>query len=149
MSYLPLSLFFLSPVLFSPFLPLRLSLAFSSFVIYHVLSLFSPSSSFSPSLRLIFLSFIYLFCKSRDSSVGRAVGYWLDSRGYTPSRRKIFLFSIASTPGLRPTQPPLQWVQRTFAPGVKRPWHEADHSSPSSAEVKDSGAIPPLTHMYS
>jgi hypothetical protein len=33
-------------------------------------------------------------------------------------------------------------------PGVKWPGHEADHSPPSSAEVKNGGAIPTLTHMY-
>jgi hypothetical protein len=33
--------------------------------------------------------------------------------------------------------------------GVKRPGHEADHSSQSSAEVKVHGAIPPLSITYS
>jgi hypothetical protein len=33
--------------------------------------------------------------------------------------------------------------------GVKRPGHETDHSPPSGAEVKNGGAIPPLTHMSS
>jgi len=28
--------------------------------------------------------------------------------------------------------------------GVKRPGHEADHSSPSSSEVKNAWAVPPL-----
>jgi hypothetical protein len=32
---------------------------------------------------------------------------------------------------------------------VKRPGFEADHSPPASAEVKDGGAIPPLSHMSS
>jgi hypothetical protein len=32
-------------------------------------------------------------------------------------------------------------------PGVKRPMREADHSPPTSAEVKNDGAIPPLPHM--
>jgi hypothetical protein len=31
--------------------------------------------------------------------------------------------------------------------GIKRPGPEADHSSPSSAEVKNGGAIPPFSHM--
>jgi hypothetical protein len=34
-------------------------------------------------------------------------------------------------------------------PGIMRPRHEADRSPPSSAEVKNSGAIPPLTHASS
>jgi hypothetical protein len=32
---------------------------------------------------------------------------------------------------------------------IKRPGHEADHSPPSVAEVKNCGAIPPLPHMPS
>jgi hypothetical protein len=36
-----------------------------------------------------------------------------------------------------PTQPPLQWVPEALFLGVKRPWREADHSPPSSAEVKN------------
>jgi hypothetical protein len=35
-----------------------------------------------------------------------------------------------------PTQPPIQWVKEAFSLGVKRPRCEADHSPPSSAEVK-------------
>jgi hypothetical protein len=33
--------------------------------------------------------------------------------------------------------------------GVKGPVREVDHSPPVSAEVKNSGAIPPLPHMSS
>jgi hypothetical protein len=33
--------------------------------------------------------------------------------------------------------------------GVKRPWHEAEHSAPSSAEVKNGGAIPQLPNTSS
>jgi hypothetical protein len=33
-------------------------------------------------------------------------------------------------------------------PGVKRAGCEADHSSPSSAEVKNAAAMPPLPHAY-
>jgi hypothetical protein len=44
---------------------------------------------------------------------------------------------------------PILWVSRRFPPGGKRPGREADHSSPSSAEVKNGGAIPPLPHMSS
>jgi hypothetical protein len=38
---------------------------------------------------------------------------------------------------------------RGVFPGVKRPGREADHSPPSNAEVKNGGAIPPLSHMPS
>jgi hypothetical protein len=52
-------------------------------------------------------------------------------RSSSPCRGKIFHFSTSSRPNLGPTQPPIQWV-----PGVKRPEREADHSPPTSAEVK-------------
>jgi hypothetical protein len=35
------------------------------------------------------------------------------------------------------TQPPIQWVSGALSLGVKRPGREADHSPPSSAEVKE------------
>jgi len=36
-----------------------------------------------------------------------------------------------------PTQPPVQWVQGVLSSEVKRPGREADHSTPSSAEVQN------------
>jgi hypothetical protein len=55
------------------------------------------------------------------------------------SRRglRIFLFTTASRTALEPTQPPIQWVPGTLSLGIKRPGREADHSPPSSAEVKN------------
>jgi hypothetical protein len=32
--------------------------------------------------------------------------------------------------------PAMKWVQRALSPGIKRPGREADHSTPSSAEIK-------------
>jgi hypothetical protein len=49
----------------------------------------------------------------------------------------LFLFAAASRPALGPIQPPAQWVAGAITPGIKRPVHEADHSPPSSAEVKN------------
>jgi hypothetical protein len=49
----------------------------------------------------------------------------------------IFLFTTASTTALGPTQPPIQWVPGALSMRVKQPGHEADHSPPSSAEVKE------------
>jgi hypothetical protein len=69
--------------------------------------------------------------KSRDSSVGIALGY--DSRWGLV----IFLFTTASRTALGPIQPPNQWVPEDLSLGVKRPGREADHSPPSSAEVKE------------
>jgi hypothetical protein len=44
------------------------------------------------------------------------------------------IFTTTSSPTLRLTQPPIQWVMGAFSLGLG---HEADHSSPSSAEVKN------------
>jgi hypothetical protein len=49
----------------------------------------------------------------------------------------IFLFTTASRPALGPTQPPIQWVLGALPLEVKRSGCEADHSPPSSAEVKN------------
>jgi hypothetical protein len=79
--------------------------------------------------------------ESRDSSVGIALGYRLDDRGsrvlFPAGAGNFFLFTTASRTALGPTQPPIQWVPEAFSLGVKRLWREADHSPPSSAEVKE------------
>jgi hypothetical protein len=49
----------------------------------------------------------------------------------------IFLFTTASRTALGLAQPPIQWVTEALSLGVKRPGREADHSPPSSAEVKN------------
>jgi hypothetical protein len=54
------------------------------------------------------------------------------------SRRVVGLsLTTASRTALRPTQPPIQWVLGTVSLRLKRPGREADHSPPSSAEVKE------------
>jgi hypothetical protein len=63
--------------------------------------------------------------------------------------QEIFLYSTASGPTLGPTQSLMQCVPGAFSPGLKRQGREADHSPPSSAEVKNGGAIPPLPHTSS
>jgi hypothetical protein len=77
---------------------------------------------------------------SRDSSVGIALGYELDDRGSRVDSRRglgIFLFTTASRTAVEPTQPPIEWIPGALSVGIKRPGSEADHSLPSSAEVKE------------
>jgi hypothetical protein len=50
---------------------------------------------------------------------------------------EIFLFTTASRMALGPTQPHIQWVLGALSLGVKWPGCEAEHSHPSSAEVKN------------
>jgi hypothetical protein len=57
-------------------------------------------------------------------------------RSSSPGGSKNFNFSMWSRPALRPTQPPIQWVPGVLPPGAKRPRREADHSPPTSVEVK-------------
>jgi hypothetical protein len=64
--------------------------------------------------------------------------YGLDDRGNLPPQGlETFLFTTASRPALGPTQPPIQWVPGALSLEVKRPGREADHSPPTSAEVKN------------
>jgi hypothetical protein len=54
-----------------------------------------------------------------------------------------------SRPDKGPTQPSVQWVQGALSLGVKKTRLEADLSTPSSAGVKNGGAILPLPHTFS
>jgi hypothetical protein len=49
----------------------------------------------------------------------------------------IFPFAAMSRLALGPTQPPIQWIPKALFPGIKRPDRQADHSPPSSVEVKN------------
>jgi hypothetical protein len=64
-------------------------------------------------------------------------------------RQETSLFSTASRPVLGPIHPLIQWVTEALSPGVKRSEREAHHLSPSSAMVKNCGAVPPLARTFS
>jgi hypothetical protein len=49
----------------------------------------------------------------------------------------LFIFATASRPAVGPTQPPSEWVKGAFCPGVKQAGRDADHSPPSSPEVRN------------
>jgi hypothetical protein len=59
------------------------------------------------------------------------------------------LFGTATRPALVPTQPTIQWVPEALSHGVEQQGHEADCSLPSSAKVKNGGAIPSRPHASS
>jgi hypothetical protein len=78
-------------------------------------------------------------CGSRDSAVGVATGYRLDDRVVrfrVPVGSRISSLLRSVTPTLGPSQPFIQWVTGALSAEVKRPGSEADHSHPTSAEVK-------------
>jgi hypothetical protein len=79
------------------------------------------------------------------------LGYRLNDRGIGVRfmEARDFLFFTTFRPALRPTQSSIQWVPGAHSPGIKWPGEEADHSPPSSAKVKNGGAIPPLPHTSS
>jgi hypothetical protein len=58
----------------------------------------------------------------------------------------IFFSTAASRTALGPTQPPIQWAPGALSLGVKRPGREADHSPPSSAEVKNAWSYTSIPH---
>jgi hypothetical protein len=92
---------------------------------------------------LIFLVFEFLmlliYIGSRDSTVSIVTGYRLDDRG---GRVQVLvgsrIFSSPNHPDWFWGPPSLlsMWVLGALTPGVKRPEREADHSPPTSAEVK-------------
>jgi hypothetical protein len=97
-------------------------------------------------LTAVVMKSIIFWDRGRDSAVGIATGYGLNDGGVgvrVPVGARIF-FSLV------PTQPPIQWVPGAISPRVKRSGREADHSPPTSAEVKNTWiykSTPPYAFM--
>jgi hypothetical protein len=76
---------------------------------------------------------------SRDSSVGIATGYGLHGRGVgvrVPVRVGYYPLHVAQTgSGAHPASYPID--TGVLSPGVKWPGREADHWTPTSAQVKN------------
>jgi hypothetical protein len=90
---------------------------------------------------------------SSETVVASALRILRRAMGWTARVRfpavKDFYFSTASRLTLGPTQSPTQRVPGTLSPGVKRHGRLANHSPPSSTEVKKKGgAIPPLPCLH-
>jgi hypothetical protein len=93
------------------------------------------------------------YFKSRDSSVGIPLGYGLDDRGSTvrfPAGSGNFSFHYRVKNGSGDHLASYLMGTRGSLPGEKRPEREADHSPPSSAEVKNAWSYtstPPI-HLH-
>jgi hypothetical protein len=76
-----------------------------------------------------------LYCKADTKATPvsvQGVDFWIGMDFASPQRCETF------------TQPPIQWEPGALSLGVKRPGREADHSPPSSAEVKEGVELYPL-----
>jgi hypothetical protein len=69
--------------------------------------------------------------------VANSEGCGLEDRVFESRQEMGVLFTTVSSPALGPAQPPIQRLPGALSLGVKRPGREADHSRPSSAEVKE------------
>jgi len=98
---------------------------------------------------------ILMLSVSFSSGAGAAlsvewVDYGLDDRGSIIGRFNEGILFTASRPILRPTQPPIQWVPEALSLGIKWPGREADHSTPSTSEVKNAWSYTstPPVHLH-
>jgi hypothetical protein len=81
-----------------------------------------------------------------DISVGIPTGCGLEGQGSIPKETRDFLYFITSRPALGSAQLHIPWVPGEIFKGVKLLGCETDYPSPTSAEVKNGGGIPPLPH---
>jgi hypothetical protein len=114
--------------------------------LFEILTWYCPLTSTSlpsfeiKSLHTRLLTYSPSIYKSRDSSVGIAwaKGWTIGVLGFDSRRGLgIFLFTTASRTALGPTRSPIKRVPGVLSLEVKWQGHEADHSSPSTAEVKE------------
>jgi hypothetical protein len=104
--------------------------------------------------RNVLLSFVSTNME-KEAGISQLVyrlGYGLDGRGdglrFPAGARDISLLHKVQN-AMRSIKPLVQQVPGSFSLRVKRHGREADHSPPSSAEVKNGGAIPPPPHTSS
>jgi hypothetical protein len=113
----------------------------------------TPQNTLIVVITIRISNFIRLPLRRREP--GQLSRYWLRAgrstgRGSSPSTGNISFLSTSSRPVLMPTQHPIQWVLGALPPGVKRPRHDADHSLPTIAKVRNMWiytSTPPYVRM--
>jgi hypothetical protein len=98
-----------------------------------------------------FISFVLQILMSviRDSSA--CIGYSPDSRDAMPGRSKRLLCTPHLPESHWATKPRIQWISESCFLVVKQPVREAEHSYPSSVEVKNNEVMlppPPIRLDY-
>jgi hypothetical protein len=80
-----------------------------------------------------------------DPAVDIPTGKWLDGEGSITGKGKTFLQSVQARHGAHPHSYPMR-SGGALSSGANRQEREADHTPPSSEEVKNSVAITPLSY---
>jgi hypothetical protein len=68
--------------------------------------------------------------------------YGLDDWGSIPSKGRDSFLATAAIPAVGSTQPPIQLVPWGLSLRINRAGRDADHSLPSSAELKNEWSMP-------
>jgi hypothetical protein len=90
------------------------------------------------------INFSHQSAKSQDSSVTIAAELQAERTGFDSRQgQRSIPFATSSRPAVEPIQRRIQWVPGALSPGIKQQGHEADHSPPSSAEVKNEWSYTP------
>jgi hypothetical protein len=92
---------------------------------------------------------VYFVAVTPQSVQRWATGCKIGVLGFDSQRGMgTFPYLTASRTAQRPTQPPIQWISGALSLGIKWPGRESDHSSPSSAAVKNAWrytSTPPIS----
>jgi hypothetical protein len=100
-------------------------------------------------VRLLLVLGAPLIQRGQDSSVGITIGLQAGRPGLDSGQVKVFSFLHSLQTGLWGPHSLLFYGYWGHSSPIKRPGCEAEHSPPSSSEVKKVGAIRPLPHMSS